>query len=286
MLRMHHLQERWLEAGSDAEKLLVEQNLVSPFGQTEEGLQDFRCLRLAGNLRLNQVSLKSCDFSYMHGSKLIFADSWIADCRFDSATFSLGDYQSVFERTSFARSKLHGSAVGANGTRYAECDFARADLSGSTGFDAEFRACRFDYAKLKNCVMGGSSFLRCRFVGRVERVIFGGETGAAFIACDFTGASFVDCGFNHIHFERCSTSSGNIVFGDWPRALARFRMMAEAVTDPKLREACDGWISVWEQRSSFTPENLVDRADLEAQFGVEIGESMFDLFRLVPDSVA
>jgi fluoroquinolone resistance protein len=279
MANKNELQQRWTGSAPQVESLLAGDRVSSPFGLTDEGLEDFRGIDLPQNVRPVDIHLNRYDFSYLSAKRLIFANSILADCRFDSSQFALGDFESCFRGVTFVRAKLKGSALGANGTRYIECDFSRTDLTGMTGLGGHFQNCLFDMTKFKNAVVGGGSFESCRFAGKIEGVIFGSRSGTQILNCDFTKASFTDCTFNDTRFVSCEASDDTLIIRKWASVLTQFKLTVPQVSDPEVRNASQRLIRVWEQRLDLTPENIVDLADLTKQLGPDIGQAVFRLLQ-------
>ena len=185
----------------------------------------------------------------------------------------------MFERISFANAHLAGSGFGGNGSTYSECNFTGADLSGSSGIQPTFRNCVFEATNFTDCLLKHCIFVGCKFVGEVKSVIFGPETGCVMRKCDFRCCCFVDCAFNNMRFESCEFSEDSILFADWPRALREFEKQSEQCGSSDVLPACRKWLDVWRESLAFTPQNIVDLADLKLHEGPKIAEEMFALFR-------
>jgi uncharacterized protein YjbI with pentapeptide repeats len=250
-----------------------------PFGHSDEGLADLRGIPLSGFCRFDGIKLSRVDFSNMEAaSRLIFANSTLEDCKFDRSRARWGDMASSIKRTSFIGAKFKGSGFAST---YEDCDFSKADLSGSSCTSPTFSECKLARTKLDNSVLTGCFFVNCVLAGKVKGVLFGTRIGGQMKGCDLREASFVDCTFSNFHFESCVTSNNTIIFSNWSQTVDEFAKRLEAVSDPKIRDECRTWLSVWQDRSSATPANLVDRQDWESRDGERVAAEVFGIFRAI-----
>lgn len=273
------LQQRWINCQSDIDSLFKGESKKSPFGFTNDGLHDYRGMVLHKNLRPVGLSLSNIDFSYFEGKYLIFADSSIIDCQFENSKFELGDVNSQFKNVSFLQSKLKGSGFAGKQTCYTRCNFTKADLTGSTGNGGTFQECKFENTKLKNSVLGTCTFRNSKFSGKIENVLFGGQTGFSFSNCDFRGSSFINCAFNHLLCDSCLFSDKAILFPDWGSTLVQFKEAVNRLTKNHIMKASLKWIEIWEECLDFTPQQILDRNDFIKKEGLEAGHAIFKLFQ-------
>jgi len=115
---------------------------------------------------------------------------------------------SVFERCDFSRARLRGGTLGTSPQcLYRECRFDRADLRGVQPGNARFESCTFENARLDKWLCLSAEFVRCRFAGPIQEVIFSArvfppESAAAlgrqrneFVENDFSNAELINVAF-------------------------------------------------------------------------------------------
>lgn len=155
-MQVSNLKKRWCKLGDVKQILKVTKNFsISPFGQTEAGLNDFRGISLSANPtefngvwedKPHKIDLIACDFSeskwegfdlteakvdrsvfrkVMFIGKLYFSNVMFTDCFFDSCVFKGIHFTKVsLVRTSFLnlRTRL-GSDITFSATIISECHF-------------------------------------------------------------------------------------------------------------------------------------------------------------------
>ncbi len=134
---------------------------------------------LSGRFELRRARLRDIDFS---GSSFrhawVYEQSAFTNCRFDGADcrrLVLGT--TTFTDCTFVRTDLRESALGRvlySGlcNSFVGCTFSRARMSNLWLEAARFEGCSFDRCDLDSTDFGQSSFIDCRFIGRVEGVMF------------------------------------------------------------------------------------------------------------------
>ncbi len=156
--------------------------LVTEWPESEEGRLDLRGLPSGREgLQFRYITLSRVDFSRARG-RLMFFESELSDCLFDSATLSgQPRFNRGFERCSFRGAALGGLAIG---TRVVDCDFTGADLHTVRSLpNTRFERCTFDGAELRGAEFADTTFVDCTFVD------VGVSASTAFIRCAFVGTS-------------------------------------------------------------------------------------------------
>lgn len=128
-------------------------------------------------VEIRGVHWKGLDLAKSQLESLRFHDCVIENCSFDNARCR--DWRlwgsSVVE-TSFRGSDLReaalGGVAGERRNAFRRVDFSRADLRRTAYVSADFTDCLFAAAKLVKVDFGGSVFVDCTFVGKLEEVEF------------------------------------------------------------------------------------------------------------------
>lgn len=197
------LVERWLTPDGARLAAAVADGLrrgrpLSPLGLGEvDGRVDLRGLRWGmpkeqGRTRVGSLDVtiteqrapfekarfERLDLSGAFLPSLFLERSVVRDCLFDHASCQrVTIFGGEIADTSFAHADLRnagplGAWVKREGTTFARCSFASADLRGTTTGVADFVDCDFSYAKLDKVEFNQAGFVRCRFAGRLNEVIF------------------------------------------------------------------------------------------------------------------
>jgi len=165
------LRERW--RGSlyvNAMQGLIAERATSPFGETHDGLLDFR------GVEVNQVvSGRSFDRVDFSGSTQAFVGQFMR-CRFNACVFDCialdTNLGSAFADCSLVAANLSGAKLFGG---FVRCSFASANLSSAAGTGVRFEDCVFDRANFKRAHFLEGSFTRCS------------ATGAKFGGCSLGG---------------------------------------------------------------------------------------------------
>lgn len=127
---------------------------TSPFGQTADGLEDFRGIVLTESIQY--MTIQGIDLSYAQ-----FVDasslntSTFTNCYFNGVKLDSRYMNREFIRCSFRGAKLNSARIG---ERFEDCDFTGSNLSKAIANDALFIRCCFSEANFR-----GAMFMYCRF---------------------------------------------------------------------------------------------------------------------------
>lgn len=147
----------------------------SPFGETEDGLLDFRGLKFGDRIELLRVEFKPADFS-----KAQFKEARIELCSFADSLWEEADFRGLIERGSayqscrFINCSFDNAILGYRGSRFNLCIFQKCNFNRVSFIRPTFDDCVFENNNLIGCDFFGSSFERCEFNGAVEDVRFRG----------------------------------------------------------------------------------------------------------------
>lgn len=137
--------------------------------------QDWRGLPLPGERIVQGLHLRACDLTWSD------LRQWeVEGCSFDDVVFdeaNLGEWRdrgSTFTRCRFDRTRLAGSGVGYEGSRYVGCSFLAVDFRKVVFARPEFLDCSFENCRFSGVDFFASSFARCRFVGEIRDAWFRG----------------------------------------------------------------------------------------------------------------
>ena len=191
------LKKRWDVYPALQDVLAATQNLsVSPFGLTEEGLQDFRGIKLVGERA--QVPLRN-GYMWENISKPLHTSLSYAD--FSGSVWQYfaieetADFTPVIDHVIFDESvfQLSAYAICGNGATFLSCSFAGCKYKQGEFIGATLKDCRFAQIK-KNVRL---KFNRCK---SLENCLFSGEIHKALFwhsslkNCTFEGTLY-DCSF-------------------------------------------------------------------------------------------
>lgn len=272
----------------------------SPFGLTDDGLLDFRGLRVAEKVQLRRVTFAPADFGTAS-----WKGAWLERCTFKNAQFDGVGFQNVAEHGNeffeccFLRSSFRGAAIGYRGSRFVTCTFDHVDFSRAIFVRPEFDGSAFYHCKLDGCDLNGSSFERCRFVGALRNVWFRGgfaypndvsEYGQPrenrMAEVSFESACLRDVTFSdgcNLASVKPPTDRHHALIAQWPEKIRN------------LQELAQGWPAGAQQAATaFAITNLVhartqdwfilNRDDLEDEFGIEVAALIWQSPVATPDS--
>lgn len=150
-------------------------NIISPFGQTEEGLGDFRGLIISkpGNrLSLNDIDLSGAKDEFF--GQFVFCQ--FSRCVFISTTIStnFGDdfYNCDFRSIDLKEAIIRGV--------FKDCNFSFGNLTKLRAKEVNFHNCNFTEANLRRAEFYNCSFFNCNWTG----VKFGGGALSRCIGLD------------------------------------------------------------------------------------------------------
>ena len=194
------LKKRWDVYPTLQEVLTATQNLsVSPFGLTEEGLQDFRGIKLIGERA--QVPLRNGymweNISQPLHTSLSYADFTGSVWQY-FAIEETDDFTPVIDHVIFDESvfELSAYAICGNGAIFLSCSFAGCKYKWGDFIGATLKDCRFTQIK-KNVRLNFNScklLENCLFSGEIHKALFGYSN---LKNCTFEGLLY-DCSFEGV----------------------------------------------------------------------------------------
>lgn len=138
-----------------------------------------------GVIPADQVKRPEATSTTLHGLDLTgatfdvlrFFDVRLNDCVFDDADFrDLKLWRTKVQDCSFRRAKLVGAVLGSledgETNTYTRVDFSGADFTRTACEYADFTDVDFSDAKLVDIDFGATTFTRCKFSGRLDRLVF------------------------------------------------------------------------------------------------------------------
>ena len=284
------LVERWTGQQGDVLAGLARGRPPAPFGLVD-GLVDLRGLPVSGvrGGHVKKLSAEGVDLSYSDWEQVRVERSRFADVRFDAVEArSLGDHGNTFERCSFDRANLGGSAIGFDGSRYVSCSFGRTKFTLAVFARAEFDDCVFEDAALRGVDFHASSFERCTFRGTLDDVWFRGgyplpelqkQFGRArpnrMRDVDLSGAvldfvTFSDgCDLSTVRLRPDGTQ---VHFDRWQ---ARVDAAIAAATDDEVRL----FVRAFQAHAKTQGEYVLDATGLEVELGKERTAEVLRLLR-------
>lgn len=193
---MSAIHDRWHEQKCSPLRpiLLSAIGCPSPFGQTEDGLCDFRGARI--NDSLHQLEIERIDFSngLMGRGQLI---ATVRECRFVGFTCD-GTLGNHFTKCSFQKANLSGAVIYG---RFYECDFRSAKFRGVRASQVRFENCVLDAANLQNASFYDSAFVSCSFIDC--------RTGSGLLAGSLAGSIFEKCTIERTDFSHMVLTRAN-----------------------------------------------------------------------------
>ncbi|GGG64697.1 pentapeptide repeat-containing protein [Paenibacillus radicis (ex Gao et al. 2016)] len=134
---------------------------LSPYGQTADGLEDFRGVVLTESMQY--LTVQNLDLSYAvfePGGGLIY--STFTNCHFDGVKLDGRFITKIFKHCSFHKAILKNAAFG---EQFEDCDFTGSNLSHTKGRDVSFLRCRFSDASFRGAHLMYCKFEGCLFAG-------------------------------------------------------------------------------------------------------------------------
>ena len=191
------LKKRWDVYPTLQEVLAATKNLsVSPFGLTEEGLQDFRGIKLIGEIA--QVPLRNGymreNISQPLHTSLSYADFsgsvWQYFAIEETADFTPIIDHVIFDESVF---ELSAYAICGNGATFLSCSFAGCKYKWGDFIGATLKDCRFTQIKKNIRLKFNSCKLLedCLFSGEIHKALF---WHSSLKNCTFEGTLY-DCSF-------------------------------------------------------------------------------------------
>lgn len=185
------IHDRWNENERlDLRRLFLEsESCPSPFGFTEEGLCDFRGIRI--NVSLHAVLMENVDFTE---AELVRGQLMapFRHCKFVefSCDGNLGESFDgcVFRKARLSNSVFYGSFI--------NCDFSNANLTAVRGRHIRFEGCVFENVNLRKASFYDSSFINCRLVNCTIRS--GSLAGSRFDGCEINGFDLSNTVMNRV----------------------------------------------------------------------------------------
>ncbi|MFS0841066.1 pentapeptide repeat-containing protein [Paenibacillus sp. 1P03SA] len=151
----------------------------SPFGQTADGLEDFRGVELIETIQY--LTVQGVDLSYARFVEAASLNtSAFTNCRFNMVKLDSRYVTREFSRCSFRGAKLNNARIG---ERFEDCDFTGSNFSKAIANDASFIRCRFSDVNFRGAMFMHCRFEECSFEGAVFHngslagSRFTGETG-------------------------------------------------------------------------------------------------------------
>lgn len=177
------LRKRWqTESGQSSLKVIKKAFKSGRLPRTDlilperiENRADFRGIALP-QAKIFEIAFSGADFSYAD-----LSDAWIEHCVFHDAIFlktnlsRVADHGNRFEEARFVGSDFREAALGYEGSKYTKCDFEKCKFNGAVFIRAEFEECVFKDCELTSVDFNVSSFVRCKFIGKLEDVRFRGD---------------------------------------------------------------------------------------------------------------
>lgn len=150
-----------------------ERHLLEHTGRTEDGLVDLRGLSFGPGIELARALLRDMDLSHSDIGRGIFRR-----CTFEGILFReiesrwWNERGCQFTDVDFSQARLCDAAIGINESVYTNVGFRGTDFSGASFYRPQFTRCDFSDAKLKDIDFMVSTFVDCRFRGKLESVWF------------------------------------------------------------------------------------------------------------------
>lgn len=156
--------------------------------------------------------IRNQEFSLIDMNSPIFTDVDFIGCVFNDVTF--GDarlYNCNFQNCNFTKVDLRNATIGANDGIYDNCTFKKCDFRKGYFYKPVMVNCLFDDCKFKSVDFKASAFNKCKFIGKLNDVIFHGD----YISKTTEGASpnlmvevdFFETTWSYVCFEHCDLSS-------------------------------------------------------------------------------
>lgn len=145
---------------------------LSPFGLYENRI-DFRGLELPVCSTIKKCRFLHVDMSYSSIESVNAEKCLFEDVIFDSANMQgFRDLGNKYLNCSFIRTDLSGAGIGHYGSYYNQCVFKNTKFKRTRFIRTEYDNCLFEDCKLKNADFNASSFVSCKFIGKLHGVCF------------------------------------------------------------------------------------------------------------------
>src|SRR3569832_1154511 len=142
---------------------------IPAFGAID-GRVDLRGLSLP-NAMLTDVTLNRMDLSHSRLGGLKLRGGRLEDVVFNGTDFSgFSDHANRYMGVIFRRADFRGAAIGFEGSEFRRCRFEDCNFGKTVFGRAEFEDCVFSNCRLKAVNFKVSSFVRCKFVGKLENL--------------------------------------------------------------------------------------------------------------------
>lgn len=116
-----------------------------------------------------------CDFTGTNFQNASFEGVTFKKCLFLKCnTDHIGLWNCNFIECEFKNVDLRNVPIGADGGVLKQCLFYKCDFRGQHFWSPFFEECVFERCKLKNINFNDASFLKCKFIGKLEDVTFNG----------------------------------------------------------------------------------------------------------------
>lgn len=154
-------------------------------------------------------------FEYYNFTGTIFENTSFEKVTFKNCLFykcdtnHIGLWNCNFINCEFKDVDLRNVPIGADGGILKKCQFIRCDFRGQHFWFPVFEDCIFEKCKLKNINFNDASFLKCKFIGKLEDVTFNGmyhkikKEIKPLDYVDFSESIFGD----YVGFEDCDLST-------------------------------------------------------------------------------
>jgi uncharacterized protein YjbI with pentapeptide repeats len=226
----------------DLRGLLAPQVKVTPLRPGVDALKNITVVR--------SQSWRDLDFSTARLDSLRFFDCKIENCLFEGC--QCRDWRmwgTTVADSSFDSADLRKAALGGvdNGKRniFRRVDFSRADFRQTAHGSAEMIDCIFNNAKLVKVDFQGTVFVRCRFVGELNDVLFyqHGFRGEAFPPNEMESVDFSNATLRNVEFRGLDMASvkwpndgEHIVIDNYCQTLDRALALLEMRSDVPSRK--------------------------------------------------
>ena len=251
----------------------------SPFGRTQEGLEDFRNAPLAAVRQLEGIALADSDFSGADCSNLRLRAARFTNCKFDATNFSgVSEQGSAFDGCSFVRTDWRAGHIGADHSQFRRSVFGSLKLAKTNFYNARFEQCRFT-GTWTGVDFNTSGFWSCRFAGRFEGIMVRGDylyaserarrgkprdTGlhdVSFADAELHWIGLADgCVLEYVEMPR----SGEAFICDLAWLMRERESLLAAVADSAVREALARYLEVIGYGAERQPQYIVSVKDLRA----------------------
>lgn len=125
--------------------------------------------------KYENMTFEEYDFFETNFENAAFEHVTFKNCKFNkSKTDHIGLWGCDFLDCEFKNVDLRNIPIGADGGVLKQCLFFKCDFRGQHFLSPFFEDCVFERCKLKNINFNDASFLKCKFIGKLEDVTFNG----------------------------------------------------------------------------------------------------------------